>query len=394
MTTDYPRLPSTVAIPDRVGQGTLIEASRAATQVQAAVIMAKQFPRDENMARAKILRACANPGLAENAFYSVPRGDKIARNGSIHLARELARIWGNTDFGVVELRRDDVHGQSEMQAYCWDLETNTRVAAIFIVPHRRDLSGGKSKPLASMSEIYETNANAGARRLRECIRTVIPRHIFDEAEAACDATLKAPKDDKGVEVPLAVRIERILANYTSLGVDQAQLEKRFGKARADWTPDEALQLWTLGRSIQNGETTVAEAFPQERVSVDSLPPAPVAPPVAPQPPAVEDQAPVEPPAPEESGHAEAPAPEEEHALARPNQLTAVQGKLRKLGVLGAAVQQDLTTLLRRPVNTPRYIREAEVDPLLADLQRCLDDQEPGPAYDALLGARKDEAAES
>jgi hypothetical protein len=61
--------------------------------------------------------------LANRAFYSVPnRG-----NGpSVHLARELARIWGNLDYGVKELRRDDAAGESEVLAFAWDQQTNVR----------------------------------------------------------------------------------------------------------------------------------------------------------------------------------------------------------------------------------------------------------------------------
>ena len=49
--------------PDRRGQGTMVEQARAATQVQMAVLQARQYPRDTVAAKRRLLEACA-PGLA------------------------------------------------------------------------------------------------------------------------------------------------------------------------------------------------------------------------------------------------------------------------------------------------------------------------------------------
>ena len=60
---------------------------------------------------------------------------------SVHLARELARIWGNMDYGVHELSRDDARGMSEIRAYAWDQQTNMRSSRTFQVPHARMAKG-------------------------------------------------------------------------------------------------------------------------------------------------------------------------------------------------------------------------------------------------------------
>ena len=96
--------------------------------------MAKKFPRDEYEAIEKIRRSCQRATLAEQAIYSYPRGGQNVSGPSVRLAESLAQNWGNIDYGIIELEQKD--GKSEMMAYAWDLETNTRVTKIFGVEHK------------------------------------------------------------------------------------------------------------------------------------------------------------------------------------------------------------------------------------------------------------------
>lgn len=86
------------------------------------LVIAKRFPRNEVTAHVRVLEACRRPGLAQKAFYSYPRGGQTVKGPSIRFAEELARCWGNVDYGIKELSQDD--GKSEMQVYAWDLKTN------------------------------------------------------------------------------------------------------------------------------------------------------------------------------------------------------------------------------------------------------------------------------
>jgi hypothetical protein len=119
--------------PARLSQGTAIEQSRAVAQVQAAVLVARQYPREEQRALRAMAEACARPQLANRAFYEYRRGGERVTGPTIRLAQELARIWGNVDFGLAELSLDAEAGQSEMLAYAWDLESNARFSQIVIV---------------------------------------------------------------------------------------------------------------------------------------------------------------------------------------------------------------------------------------------------------------------
>ena len=166
-----------------VNQGTVaIEASRAIAEAQGKLVIAKRFPRDEIDAYAKVAQACQRPGIADKAFFAYPRGGSTVSGPTIRFAEELARCWGNVEYGIKELSQDD--GRSEMQAYAWDLETNSMSMQNFTNPHIRE-EKGKSKLLTSQRDIYENNANMGARRLRSRILAILPTDLVDMAMAEC-----------------------------------------------------------------------------------------------------------------------------------------------------------------------------------------------------------------
>lgn len=262
--------------PGRIGQGTAVEQARAVAEVMAAIQVARQFPRDIQQAIRLMEDACKQPALAERAFFRYNRGGGTVTGPSIHLARQLAVAWGNVQHGITEMRRDDEYGQSEMQAWAWDVETNTRVANTFIVPHRRDTRDGW-KLLTDQRDIYENNANNAARRLREAIFAVLPTWYTETAKDLCNKTLR-----DGGGRPLPQRISDALDGYAAIGISEAQLEDKLGSPRARWTEHDVVQLGVIYKSLRNGEIRKDEEFPpaQARVTVAEIigqPPAAEAP---------------------------------------------------------------------------------------------------------------------
>lgn len=255
-TTDLDRIaqPRTVAT-----QATQVEQARAVAEVQAAVVVAQNVPRDRAAAEAEMRDSCSRPGLAERAFYSVPnRG-----NGpTVHLARELARIWGNVQYGVHELRRDDENGISEVQAFAWDVQTNVRSTRTFQVPHQR-MKGRNRQPLTDLGDVYLNNQNVGARAVRECIFTVLPPWFTEEAQAICHRTLQGGANT----TPLADQIAAMVKAFRDLGVDEAAIEKRLGKKRGQWGPGELAQARVIYAEVNRGEVRVEDAFPAESSGV-------------------------------------------------------------------------------------------------------------------------------
>lgn len=237
-------------------QATSIEQSRAVAEVQAAVVIAQQRPRDEAKALEKALQGCRTKELAEVAFFKFPRGGQTVTGESIHLAIELARCFGNISYGIKELDRDDERKMSEMQAYAWDMETNTRTEMMFLVPHKMDTKSG-AKALIDMRDIYENNANNGARRLRECIFRVLPPYFKEAAKAACYDTLQNGASEKPLEIQIAEAVEA----FRKLGISPDRLEAKMG-TRANWTPMDIANLQVSYRSIKLREVNADEEFPR------------------------------------------------------------------------------------------------------------------------------------
>ena len=95
---------------------TKMMVSRQAQEVQAAMIVAKKFPRDEYAAMEKIKRTCQRATHWQNRQFILTRAaGGVVSGPSIRLAEALAKNWGNMDYGIIELEQRD--GKSEMMAY-------------------------------------------------------------------------------------------------------------------------------------------------------------------------------------------------------------------------------------------------------------------------------------
>ncbi|MFD3574732.1 hypothetical protein [Streptomyces sp. NPDC058644] len=253
--------------PTFIGQGTAVEQSRAVAEVQAAVIVARQFPRNEPQAIRKMQTAFAQHSLAIRSFFRFRRGSSNVSGETIQFAKELARCWTNIHYGVHELRRDDAAGESEMQAWAWDLESNERASTTFIVPHTRWTKDNGGTRLEDPRDVYENNSNNGARRLREMIFSVLPDWFREQARTIATNTVDNGQGDK----PLAQRTAEAITHFEALGVTVEQLEdNRSGRKSEKWTNLDLGQLQIIAESIRRGEITVDEEFPQQRVTVAEI----------------------------------------------------------------------------------------------------------------------------
>lgn len=228
--------------------------AREIQEVQAAMVIAKRFPRDQVSAMDRILQACTRPALAEGALYSYNRGGSEVTGPSIRLAEAIAQGWGNLQFGIRELEQRN--GESTVEAFAWDLETNTRQTKVFQVPHERHTKNGK-KPLTDPRDIYELVANQGARRLRACILGIIPGDVTETAQAQCEQTLLA-KADVGPEA-----VKKLVTAFASIGVTSDQLVKRLGNRVEAIRPAQMIQLRKIYASIKDGMSGVGDWFEQE-----------------------------------------------------------------------------------------------------------------------------------
>lgn len=251
-------------VPTHIGQGTAVEQSRAVAEVQAAVVVAQQRPRNTTLALNEMRDSCRNKRLAERAFFKFRRGTSSIAGPTVHLARELARCWGNVQYGLQELRRNDAEGYSEMQAWAWDLQTNTRVSNTFVVPHMRDKTGGPER-LTDMRDIYENNTNNGSRRVRQAIFAILPPWFTEEAQDLCNATLA-----DGGGKSLRQRVADAVRMFEGVGVTADQLEEKVGQPSGKWTEHDVAALGVTFRSLQRGEITKDEEFPPRRTTAADI----------------------------------------------------------------------------------------------------------------------------
>lgn len=223
------------------------ETQRAIAEVQAAIVLAKQFPRDKVIATDRILNECTRETLAEAATYSYTKGGQEVSGPSIRLAEVLAANWGNFTYGWKEVARREVNGVgvSEIIAFAWDYETNVRTTREFNVRHYRDTKKG-GYHIKDERDIYELCANQAARRMRSCVLNIIPGDVVEAAERQCELTLTSK------EIITPEKIAALVGAFEKLGVSKVQIEKRIGrKLDSDSLKGSGAVMMSL-RKIYNG----------------------------------------------------------------------------------------------------------------------------------------------
>lgn len=225
--------------------------AKSMQEVQAALVIAKKFPRSMSQSFQDIMDSCKRPFLAEQAMYAYPRGNQTVTGPSIRLAEVLAQNWGNIECGIRELSQEN--GISEVEAYAWDYQTNFRCNKIFHVPHERHTKQGK-KRLTDPRDIYELVANNGSRRLRACILAVIPGDIVEAAVKQCEKTLASDKE------PIGDRIRKMIEKFSELDVKVEHLEERLGHKLEVTSEIELVNMIAIYKSLKDGMASREDFF--------------------------------------------------------------------------------------------------------------------------------------
>jgi len=237
--------------------GVEIATSRVAQEVQAAMVVAKKFPRDEQAALARIEKACCRTKMAEASQYNYQRGGNQISGPSIRMAEMLAQNWGNVDFGVIEIEQRGT--ESLVMSYAWDLETNTRSTKLFTVPHYREKKNRATNRMEKIAlegtrDIYEMTANMGARRLRACILAIIPGDVQEQALEVCNQTLGAQFNDD-------TKAAMVGAFEDNFGVTVDRLEAYVGRRLDRFDAGNYVRLRRAYQTLLDGFAKVEEIFP-------------------------------------------------------------------------------------------------------------------------------------
>lgn len=229
------------------------DTARVVQEVQGAIIVAQQCPRNEQKAYTEIINACKRPTLSEQAMYSFPRGGKNVTGPSIRLAEVIARHWGNLQYGIREISSTDA--ETKYEAYCWDVQTNTRASRIFSQKHGRWTRKNGFKKVDDPRDVYEIVASSATRRLRACILEIIPGDIVDDAVNQCQKTLSGRTDK-----PLRDRVRQMVQKFSDLGVSEDMISGRLGH-KIDVTSEiEIVNLGSIFKSLADGMSSVSDWF--------------------------------------------------------------------------------------------------------------------------------------
>ena len=266
-TLDNNGFPSMPAAENKANELSIIsnvDSSRAIAEVQASLVIAKRFPRDENRAIERIKNSCGRASLANVALYSYARGGTEITGASIRLLEAVKIAWGNIDSGWRELERNE--DRAIVQAYAWDKETNVKEERTFEVPLIRYTRKGSYK-LSDPRDIYELEANNAARRVRACLQAVIPSDVIEEAVNACIATQQANVDMS------PDTIKALVSAFEKLGVTQSMIEKRLNRKLSAIQAGNVVQLRTVYKSIVDGIGKVSDFFEPDETEAPATAPA-------------------------------------------------------------------------------------------------------------------------
>ena len=233
------------------GANVTVEAQRAMAEIQAAVFMAKQFPRDTVRAYDNIMKACERPGLAAASMYEYARGGCVIQGPSIRLAEAIANEWGNVQYGFVEL--ESTPYRTVAQAFAWNLESNLKVIRNVTITHERHTKKGKVR-LTDPRDIYELVANQMQRRVRACILEVIPGDVVEDAVARCKETLLAKADTSPEGV------QKLLMAFWEYGVKKEAIEIFIQRKIEAITPGNVVRLRAIYQSLRDGVAKATDFF--------------------------------------------------------------------------------------------------------------------------------------
>ncbi len=225
------------------------------SEMQARMMIAQQFPRDEAKAMDGILNACRREGLAVKGTYCYARGGQNITGPSIRLAEEILRHWKHVSarWSEVERREDS----SVIECSAWDMESNILETRTVVVPHYRTTKKGKTR-LTDERDINELLANQASRRLRMCILALIPGDVVEAAVEQCRKTVVV-KCNVTPE-----RVQDMLAKFAQIGVTQTQIEKRIQRKVAAIAPAQFVSLGEIYNSINDGMSLASDWFEEDK----------------------------------------------------------------------------------------------------------------------------------
>jgi hypothetical protein len=253
---------------DRLEGGVQAIVTREQEEIRAMMTVAKNFPRDEELSRKKLLAACKRPAFADEATYNFPRGKTEITGPSVQLAREAARVWGNVRYGlrIVEDTADQVH----VRGYAHDLETNAMGEAEDKFAKRQQRTFNQDGERITKwirvddeRDLRELINRRGAICVRNAILQLMPPDLIEECTAiALETQIRTEKgesSDKKKATPAETRAQ-LVAAFAEYGIQRANIDAFLGHPLDASTAEDHTRLRGIYKSIRDGNTKPTDHF--------------------------------------------------------------------------------------------------------------------------------------
>lgn len=268
---DLPTTQQNQLVIDASDLGAVAVAAKEQAQIQAAVISAKKFPRNEIECYRRACKMFERPEMAECAQYSFPRGKQTITGPTVDLARALGKAWGNLEWGfdIVSADEEYIH----IKGWAWDSETNARVTASdkFNRLIQKKIKQGDSSHTIWIKpderELRELINKRAAILIRNCILQLMPPDLVQDVQRIAIETLKKQAAGQLGKTKAEV-IKSLIAGFDQIGVSVRMLEKRVGHTLDLLSGDEIVELRGIYKSVRDGHSNRSEHFEFEKVESD------------------------------------------------------------------------------------------------------------------------------
>lgn len=206
--------------------------------------------RDEQRVLNKIKVLAAAAG--DNWYYRYPvktksGGQEWIEGASIKLANDLAREYGNCD---IDTRVTDLGDSWLIYARFTDYETGFSMTRPF--QQRKGQRGMRTDDARALDIALQIGASKAIRNVIVNALQTFADFAFDEARNAL-----VQKIGRNLEGSRA----RALEHIADKRIERARVERAIGRIAKDWTAPDIAKVVAMLRSIDDGMTTIDEAFP-------------------------------------------------------------------------------------------------------------------------------------